>query len=1019
MPVCLLRGSGRTLLLVATVGLCSVAAARDQSPSASAEPLSPGESVASIRVPAGLRVELVAAEPDVIDPVAMAFDERGRLFVAEMRDYPNEPARGQPPRSCIRLLEDKDGDGRYETSSYFAEGLPFCNGVLPWRGGVIATLAGEIGYFPDDNGDGKADRHEPWFTGFKAENSQLRANHPTLGLDGHVYVANGLRGGDVIAVREGWARPDAKPLSISGLDFRFDPRTGECDAVTGHGQFGLCFDDFGHRFVCSNRNPCMQVMLENRYIKRNPLLALPRVVHDVSPAGEQSHLYPLSQGWTTSNMHAHQFTAACGVTIYRGDLLPSEFYGNSFTCDPTGNLIHRDVLESHGVQFDAVPNASQTEFFASKDEWLRPVNLAHGPDGALCVVAMYRPVIEHPDFMPPELKQRPENFQSGQRGRIYRIVPAGYPAQAPGRDFRPNLALATTAELVALLGKQSPWWRDMAARLILERADQQAIEPLRKMAANAQLPQGRVQALWLLQALGKLEPADALAAMSDADPRVQSQGVRLAEPWLDSNRELRRRVLALAAADAPRLRSQVALSLGQIEPQAEPATKPQRADDRELAVALSAIAIRDADDRWTRAAVATSVSGRLGMVLDLVLLEANKRQQSPGMLELVGELSQMLGSQQDAVQIGWALEGAVEESLTEQQQPAPDKARSAQQLDLALAAIRGAGLGLARRGKSLVAVKAELESRAAGYIKPIHWYQAFARAAALAADPDADVARRNDAVKTLAFADFAAAGKPLLALAADKRNPELRSAAIEALARFDDPSIAPILLEDFGKDTPAMRRTIVAAMLAVPSRALILLDEMSAGRISATELSPDEWRRLAAHKDPQVKAKAKELQAAATPADRQQVINDYRPALELTGEPARGKEVFAKNCAACHHVAGQGVNLGPNISDSLGKTPEYYLLNILDPNKAVDNRFFSFTLTLTDGRVLTGIIDTETASSVTVKQQDNKTTTVLREDIDEMRSNGISFMPVGFEKNINPQQMADLIAFLKNWRYLE
>ncbi len=385
-------------------------------------PQSPTDAIQHMRLPSGLRIELVAAEPDVIDPVAIAFDENGRLFVAEMLDYPNEPATGKPLRSSIRMLQDKDGDGRFETSQFFAQGLPFCNGVLPWRGGVIATLAGEVTYFADDDGDGKADRRESWFTGFKEENSQLRANHPTLGLDNHVYVANGLRGGSVVAAHEPWRKAAAEPLSISGLDFRFDPRTGECDAVSGHGQFGLTFDDFGNRFVCSNRNPCMQVMLENRYIKRNPYLALPRVVHDVSPAAEASHLYPLSRAWTTSNMHASQFTAACGVTIYRGDALPPEYLGNSFTCDPTGNLVHRDVMESHGAAFDAPPNTTQAEFLATPDEWFRPVNLANGPDGALYVVAMYRPVIEHPDFMPPELKGRPENFRSGERGRIYRIV---------------------------------------------------------------------------------------------------------------------------------------------------------------------------------------------------------------------------------------------------------------------------------------------------------------------------------------------------------------------------------------------------------------------------------------------------------------------------------------------------------------------------------------------------------------------------------------------------------------------
>jgi putative membrane-bound dehydrogenase-like protein len=963
-----------------------------------------------MRLPPGLRIELVAAEPDVLDPVAIAFDENGRLFVAEMLDYPNEPATGKPLRSSIRLLQDKDGDGRYETAQFFAQGLPFCNGVLPWRGGVIATLAGEVAYFADDDGDGKADRRESWFTGFKAENSQLRANHPTLGLDNYVYVANGLRGGSVIAAHEPWRNAGAEPLSISGLDFRFDPRTGEYDAVSGNGQFGLTFDDFGNRFVCSNRNPCMQVMLENRYIKRNPLLALPRVVHDVSPAAEASHLYPLSRAWTTSNMHASQFTAACGVTIYRGDALPPEYFGNSFTCDPTGNLVHRDVLEAHGAAFDAQANTAKTEFLATPDEWFRPVNLANGPDGALYVVAMYRPVIEHPDFMPNELKQRPENFRSGERGRVYRIVATK--DHADGNQPRavrqsPNLSKATLADLVGLLERSGSWWRETAARLLLERGDQAAVPQLRELLTASRSPQARVHSLWLLRGLNQLQPENVLTALSDADPRVQAHAVQLAEPWLNSRADIRRRVVRLFGADDARLRFQVALSLGEF-------VRPQKMDDEEdlVTAALADIAVHDAADRWTRAAVGSSLNGRAATVLQIVL-RAKLNAARPGLSDLTNELSQMVGSQQNVAEIAAVVEG-IAPLLPPFGTGVYGSDQAADQLDLALASVRGLGLGVGRRGKSLASFKAQLSEANRRTLDDL-----FARAVALAAASGADVQRRTEAERILSYADFAAAGKTLLDLSADKKEPIVRLAAIETLARFDDPAIGPALLREFSRDTPAVRRAIVASMLSDRQRTSLLFDEMSAGRISVTELQPDEWRRLVAHKDLELQRRAKQLQAASAPADRQEVLEKYRKALELASDPGRGKEVFAKNCAACHRVAGVGVDLGPNISDSLGKTPEYYLLNILDPNRAVDNRYFSYTLTLTDGRVLTGIIDAETASSVTVRQQENKFTTILREDIDEMRSNGISFMPVGFEKNISEQQMMDVISFLKSWRYLE
>ena len=215
-------------------------------------PLSPAEALRQFVLHPQLSLELVAAEPDVVDPVAIRFDEDGRMWVVEMRDYPNGPAPGKPPTSQIRLLEDRDGDGRYETSHVFADKLLFETGIQPWRGGVIVTLAGRVEYMRDTDGDGRADIRQTWFTGFVEQNSQLRANHPTFALDNHLYVANGLRGGQVVATKKEWAG-SAAPVSISGMDFRFNPVGGAYESVSGNGQFGLTFDDFGNRFGCSRR----------------------------------------------------------------------------------------------------------------------------------------------------------------------------------------------------------------------------------------------------------------------------------------------------------------------------------------------------------------------------------------------------------------------------------------------------------------------------------------------------------------------------------------------------------------------------------------------------------------------------------------------------------------------------------------------------------------------------------------------------------------------------------------------
>ncbi|MCS5584625.1 MAG: hypothetical protein NZ777_14050, partial [Pseudomonadales bacterium] len=376
------------------------------------------ESVQHIQIPEGTQLELVASEPQIMDPIAIRFDEFGRMWVAQMGDYPEGKG-----KSSIRILEDLDNDGLFETSRVFADDLHFVTGLQPWKGGMIVTMAGRVAYMKDTDGDFKADLREDWYSGFAEDNTQLRANHPRLGLDNQVYVANGLRGGVVKDARQ----TDSKAINISGMDFKFDPVTSEYDAVSGAGQFGLTFDDQGNRFVCSNRNPLIQIMIANRYIKKYSTTAVASVRQDAAKAGEASAIFPLTNFWTTSNLHEGQFTAACGVLIYRGNALRN-MNGLAMTCDPTGNLVHAEQLAKSGSAIKGTSFYSvdqQREFLASRDTWFRPVNLRTGPDGCLYVVDMHRAVIEHPNWVPEELKTRKDTRYGDDKGRIYRLQSTG------------------------------------------------------------------------------------------------------------------------------------------------------------------------------------------------------------------------------------------------------------------------------------------------------------------------------------------------------------------------------------------------------------------------------------------------------------------------------------------------------------------------------------------------------------------------------------------------------------------
>ena len=324
------------------------------------------------------------------------------------------------------------------------------------------------------------------------------------------------------------------------------------------------------------------------------------MINDVAASGEASHVYPLRQAWTTSILHAGQFTAACGVEIYRGDLLSPQYQGNSFTCEPTGNLVHREVLKPAGASFLSHPGREGVEFLASPDTWFRPVNLETGPDGALYVVDMYRCVIEHPQFVPDELKARPDLRYGDDRGRIYRIVPAH--REKPAQQAM--LASLSSADLVGELEAKNSWRRETAARLIYERHDKSIAPALTRLAKTGNDPRARVHALWALAGLEQMTDEVLRTALDDANPRVREQAAAMSESRFKEAAELRQRLLNLAA-----------------------------------------------DDVWTRRAVAPSVPDRPGRLLGAVLQAQPPAGLEAGESALVGELAQLAGARKIAEEI--------------------------------------------------------------------------------------------------------------------------------------------------------------------------------------------------------------------------------------------------------------------------------------------------------------------------------------------------------------------------------
>lgn len=971
-------------------------AARSDDPLPADGPLSPREAIGAFRVEPGLRVELVAAEPLVVDPVACAFDARGRLYVAENRGYPTGPPEGEPPAGRVAMLEDLDGDGRMDRRTEFADGLSFPNGVLPWRDGLIVTCAPDVLWLRDADGDGRADERRVLFTGFSTQGStQLRVSHPTLAIDGWIYLTSGLTGGDVTAPDH----PDHPAVALGRTDFRFRPDGRTFEAADGGSQFGLSFDDFGRRFICYNRVQVQHVVIPSAVLRRNPHLAFAETVHDC-PAerepeplkghGAAARLFPISRNVTTADSHAGTFTAACAVTVYRGTGLPDAYRGGVFSCDPTGNLVHFDRLEPAGATFAARPAREGAEVLASTDDWFRPVFLAAGPEGALYVCDMDRRTIEHPDYLPVEVRRRTD-FDGGKGlGRIWRLVRDDADPDALARLRRPDLADAPLPRLLEALRDRDGWRRDTAHRLLLERADPASRAPLVALAADpATPPASVVHALRLLEALDAL-PDDLVAgALRHPSPGVREHALQLSGPRLRDDPSRLAELLPLADDPDARVRFQAAITLGFAPPDA--ATDP-------VPAALARIAARDGRDRWARAAVFSSLSGR-----EPAFLAELRRPAGSGVglaPELLAEFGRLLAP-----------------SIPRDGRPAL--------LRLALApkgfppADRAAlltGLAEAVRGRLDASESADplaaLASSDPDLAGPLDALVASMAVAAL--DADAPTEARLAAVGLLGCAGFDAAGPPLLALLDPAQPAAPQSASARALGRHRDPRAASALLEPerFASYTPSVRDEVLSGLLSQNSQVPAVLDALADGRVPTGAVDALRRRQLAQHPDPAIRGRAEAI-FGAVGGDRAHVYESYKDVVSLPADPANGRAVFRRECASCHRLDREGVAVGPDLFGIRNQPKEAILLHVLVPDHEITPGYLAYTVATRDGRVLNGLIASETPSAITLRQPLGLEETIPRDAIEALAASGQSLMPQGLEQSVTRQEFADLLAFLR------
>ncbi len=945
----------------------------------------PAEAMATFQVAAGFKIEQVAAEPLVADPVAIAFDENGRLFVVEMRGYSENK---DEHVSRIRLLEDANGDGRFDKSTIFLDGMAWPTAIFCWMGGVIIVDAPDMFYAKDTNGDGKADERRPLYTGFGTSNVQGLANSFQWGLDNRVYLSLSSTGAELKKAGD----EQGRPLTLRGRDIAIDPRDWSVTPVSGGAQHGMSFDDWGNRFVSSNSDHLQEVMYEDRYLGRNPYIAAPSPRRSIAADGPQADVFRTSpvEPWRIVRTRlratgvvpgvvegggrpAGYFTGATGATIYRGDAWPSQWHGVAIVGDVGSNLVHRKKLEPDGVGFIGRRIDEKSEFVSSSDIWFRPVQYANAPDGTLYILDMYREVIEHPASLPPVIKKHLDLTSGRDRGRIYRVAPEGF--KQPGL---PKLGHASVEQLVAKLESPNGWYRDTAARLLFERQDKAAVARLEKLASESKSPLGRMHAMYALAGLDSLSEQVVLPRMADEHPGVREHAVRLAEKFASKSVAIRQKLVAMTDDGALRVRYQVAFSLGELPSSAE------------RNAALVKLAKRDVNDGYVRMAVLSSLGEGAGAVLKELASDESFVEAKEGR-EMLASLAAQIGRQQRPEDVKETLVAL--KALTAANSPALPAI--IQRLGAKSGTPLAEQIAVATGGKAEALMKALLVA-----------------AAKRATDEATPVKSRAAAVEQLRLGTFAENKDLLASLLSPAVAAELQAAVLSTLAAFDAADVADVALAQFAGLSPRLKGQATDLLLSRAAWTNSLLGALESGQLSTGDIDPVKLKLLAEHRNSTIRTRANKLLVNSSLGRRSDVVDAYRGVLEMKGDSERGKQLFTKTCAACHKVGPVGNDIGPNLAAMKARGPEAILLNVLDPNREVNPQYLNYAVMTTDGRQLTGLIAAETATSITLKRADNATDTVLRIDIEQLKSTGMSLMPEGMEKQIDQAGMADLLTFL-------
>jgi putative membrane-bound dehydrogenase-like protein len=944
-------------------------------------PVPPDRAAARMTLPDGFRATLVAGEPQLVKPIAMTTDDRGRLWVVESHSYPNWITDGQPGKDRILIFEDK-GQGQYEGKVFLDNGTNL-SGIALGFGGVWLCSTPNLLFLPlDPVKDAPAGPPRVVLDGWSLRAKHNVFNSLTWGPDGWLYGCNGIT--DTSHVGKP-GTPDDRRVPFNCGVWRYHPTREKFEpfAWGTTNPWGLDFDDRGEAFITNCVIEHVFHVVPGAHFKR-------MYGQDLNP-----HVYGLMQtcadhihwgggDWTKSrgNIGAHDEAggghAHAGALIYLGDNWPGEYRGHLFTCNIHGNRVNQDFYERRGSGYVA---RHGKDFLMAHDENFRGLVLQAAADGGAFVADWHDMGECH-------------NYDKTQPwGRVFKVT---YGEPTP---FTGDLAKLSDDELVKMQRHKDDWHVRHARRILQERARDgklaaEVVPALRKMLAEEQHSTRTLRALWALHAVGVLGEKELRDLLDSPVEDVRGWAVRLLAGH-ETNTEIATRKLSrMAEAEkSPSVRLALASALQRV---------PAR-ERWDIAEALAAHA-EDAGDAniplmvWygieslvpadPRRAVELAWRSDLPIVRQYI---ARRLAESGGKdLEL---LVHRLGGADDGTRARDLLRGMYEAF----------QGRPGRSLPAGWDRVRGA---FVRSGDPEVRENVQLLSVLFGD------QSAVAALRATVGDARADDADRRTALQTLVEAR--AANLPLLRdLLTDR---VLRGPALRALASIDDASVPALILKHYGTFSDADRADAIAALASQPAYARALLDAMEQGKVPRRDLSAFTARQILSLKDKTLPDRLAQVWGVIRkPQDKSALMNRYLavvpPGALKKADRTHGRQVFTKTCATCHTLFGEGARIGPDLTGSQRTNPEYVLTKLLDPNAVVAQDYQLTVITTKKGLTLNGLVKEEDASSVLLQTQ-NEQTRVAKADIEERKKSPVSMMPEGLLVPLSDVEVRDLIAYL-------